>query len=211
MEALAVYIFGAIIGTSQLALGAYVWHSQRERTKAEATQITANSFDTMVGTVTNLTAKLSDTLMKSIDGINSREEKIDKLGEEIRQLRNDNDDLREQLNDSINANVQRDNKSELQQKSINDLADANDKQATELIEVKVEMYTLRTELKKKDEVLLEKDKQILRQDERIKMLEARVDHLERENAELKKPVPPAEEKVVEVKAVETKTEGVNPS
>lgn len=201
MEALAVYIFGAILSTAQIAQFAYALHTRRERTKAEATQITANAFDTLVGTLTKVSNDLSNTLMKSIDGINSREEKIDKLGDEIRQLRGDNIDLRGQLNDSINANVQRDNKSDLQQQSINDLSDANSRQATELIEVKVQMYTLQAELKKKDEALLERDKQILRKDERIQELEKRVKHLEDEIKELRKPAP-----VIEVKLPEPKPE-----
>lgn len=202
MEALLGWVFMSILGVVQAGQIAYSWYSRRERTKAEATQITANSFDTMVGTVTNLTTKLSDTLMKSIEGINSREEKIDKLGEEIRQLTSDNKELRERLNEAISASANRDNRADLQQQSINEMAGVNKKLSEELIEVKAQVYTIEKELKIKNAELQKRDQAIKEKDEKILQLETRVKHLEQEVELLKKPVAV----VVEEKLVEPKTE-----
>lgn len=222
MEALAVYIFGAILGTTQLALVAYQWHSRRDKTKAEATQITANSFDTLTKTITTMATDFSRTLMGTIELVNSREKRIDELEDDNRTKTNDIEDLRDQLNDSINANVQRDTKAELQQKSIDDLVDANKKQARELenlkedharelIELKARILGLQDDNKKKDDALADSNRQLDRKDERIRQLEKRVEHLESEIETLKKPVVVVEEKAVEVKVEEPKTEGVNPS
>ncbi len=218
MNGIAVYILGAIFATVQGVSAVAIWYLKRNVTKAqaalteaqavftkaqaanetaEATQTTANSFNTLTETITKMATDFSGTLMKTIELVNSRETRIDELESGDRQKTSDLKELRGQLNDAINANVQRDTKIELQQKSIDSLATANTSQAKELIEVKAQMYTLQTELKKKDEALLEKDKQILRQDERIKMLEARVANLEKENTELKKPVVIIEEKAPE--------------
>lgn len=212
MEALAVYIFGAILGTTQLALVAYQWYSRREKTKAEATQITANSFDTLTKTITTMATDFSATLMKTIELVNSREKRIDELEDDNRQKTSDLKDLRDQMNDLTNMNVQRDNKIELLQSSLDTLTAANANQANEIVALQVRILKLQDENKQKDASLIESNQQIQLKDERIRHLEERVKHLEEEIKELKKPVPPPdEEKVVEVKVVETKTEGVNPS
>lgn len=199
---MAFYIFMGLSSLTQVVLGAYVWRSQRPKIEAEATQTTAKAFDTLVGTLTKVSTDLSTTLMKSIDGINSREEKINKLEDENRQLGTDIKELRGQLNDATNANVQRDNRIELMQSSIDTMGLANSNLAQETVDLKVRVLGVEDENKRLREENHQKDETIKERDKTISELETRVKHLEQEVELLKKPVAV----VVEEKLVEPKTE-----
>lgn len=212
VDGIAGFIFAAIIGTTQLALVAYQWHTRRDKTKAEATQITANSFDTLTKTITTMATDFSATLMKTIELVNSREKRIDELEVDNRQKTSDLKELRDQLSDMTNVNVQRDNKIELLQASLDTLTTANANQANEIVQLQVRILKLQDENREKEQTLAESKRQISVKDERIRQLEERVKHLEEEIKELKKPVPPpTEEKTVEAIVVEVKTEDTNPS
>jgi chromosome segregation ATPase len=222
---IALYIFMTISGIAQFATVAYVAYVKRGLTQAEAvktaadaTQVTANSFNTMTMTLTTVATDLSSTLLKTIDSLNARENQIDALQTDNRNKSNDLEDLRRQFSEIANAAAARETEIALLKDSLVLLKRANENQAEDIISLKARVLgveddnkKLREENRQKDEDVKERDRIISNRDDRIKQLETRVKHLEDEIAELKKPVPPPEEKVVEVKVVETKTEGANPS
>lgn len=214
MEQIAIYV---LLGSIQAVSVVLIWYLRREETKAKAamlnanaTQVNANSFDTLTKTITTMATDFSSTLMKTIELVNSREKRIDELEAELLRAKGDLKELREQNQDSTNANVQRDNKIELLQKSLDTVTTANAKQAWEITELKAEVLTLQREGEKKDSALIERDKLIATRDDRIKQLEARVKHLEAEIEQLKKPAPVIETKPTEILVVVEKPPEPNP-
>lgn len=199
MNALAVYIFAAIIGTTQLALGAYVWYSKREKTKAEATQITANSFSTLTDTITKMATDFSGTLIKTIELVNSREKRIDELEADSRTKGNDLEDLRRHFTDITAAAAARETEIALLKDSLVLLQRANENQAKDIVQLQARVLGLQDDSKRKDDELLKRDGIIREKDSKILQLEERVKHLEEEVERLKNPPPVTEEKVVETK------------